>query len=271
VPLEGLGLADDQLDQLKLMIARPEGIILVTGPTGSGKTTTLYSVLNHINSEGINIMTLEDPVEYPMALVRQTSVAESAKLDFANGIRSMMRQDPDVILVGEIRDADTAEMAFRAAMTGHQVYSTLHTNSAIGAIPRLLDIGILPDIMAGNIIGIVAQRLIRRLCLHCKTPYQAEAHERTCSASPAMPRARSSIRPCGCERCDFQGYRGRSRSWNCCASNSDMDELIARRATAREMRNAARLARASVRWPTTACAAYSTARRRSRNSAASST
>jgi type II secretory ATPase GspE/PulE/Tfp pilus assembly ATPase PilB-like protein len=131
-------------------------------------------VLNHINSEGVNIMTLEDPVEYPMTLVRQTSAAESVKLDFANGIRSMMRQDPDIILVGEIRDADTAEMALRAAMTGHQVYSTLHTNSAIGAIPRLLDIGILPDIMAGNIIGIVAQRLVRRLCLHCKLAYQAE-------------------------------------------------------------------------------------------------
>jgi type II secretory ATPase GspE/PulE/Tfp pilus assembly ATPase PilB-like protein len=168
VPLDQIGLDDAQLDQLKLMIARPEGIILVTGPTGSGKTTTLYSVLNHINEEGINIMTLEDPVEYPMSMIRQTSVAEAAKLDFANGVRSMMRQDPDVILVGEIRDADTAEMAFRAAMTGHQVYSTLHTNSAIGAIPRLLDIGVLPDIMAGNIIGVVAQRLVRKLCPHCK-------------------------------------------------------------------------------------------------------
>ena len=142
VPLDKLGLQDAQLDLMKLMIARPEGIILVTGPTGSGKTTTLYSILNHINSEGINIMTLEDPVEYPMNMVRQTSVNEAAKLDFATGIRSLMRQDPDVILVGEIRDTDTAEMAFRAAMTGHQVYSTLHTNSAIGAIPRLLDIGI---------------------------------------------------------------------------------------------------------------------------------
>lgn len=117
VPLENLGLAEEHLHQLKLMISRPEGIILVTGPTGSGKTTTLYSVLNHINSEGIHIMTLEDPVEYPMAMVRQTSVSETAKLDFANGIRSMMRQDPDVILVGEVRDAETAEMAFRAAMT----------------------------------------------------------------------------------------------------------------------------------------------------------
>ena len=113
-------------------ISRPEGIILVTGPTGSGKTTTLYSILNHINHDGVNIMTLEDPVEYPMTLIRQTSVNEAAKLDFANGIRSLMRQDPDVILVGEIRDEDTAAMAFRAAMTGHQVYSTLHSNSAIG-------------------------------------------------------------------------------------------------------------------------------------------
>ncbi len=239
VPLEGLGLAEDQLDQLKLMIARPEGIILVTGPTGSGKTTTLYSVLNHINSEGLNIMTLEDPVEYPMALVRQTSVAEAARLDFANGIRSMMRQDPDVILVGEIRDTDTAEMAFRAAMTGHQVYTTLHTNSAVGAIPRLLDIGILPDIMAGNIIGVVAQRLVRRLCTHCKTPYQAEAHEARLLDTP-IDRPRPVIfRPCGCERCDFQGYRGRLAIMELLRIDGDMDELIARRATAREMRQLA--------------------------------
>ena len=236
VPLEGLGLAEKQLEQLKLMIARPEGIILVTGPTGSGKTTTLYSVLNHINSEGLNIMTLEDPVEYPMALVRQTSVAEASKLDFANGIRSMMRQDPDVILVGEIRDPDTAEMALRAAMTGHQVYSTLHTNSAIGAIPRLLDIGILPDIMAGNIIGIIAQRLVRRLCLHCKTPYQAEAHEALLLGNDAETHRPVIFRPCGCERCDFQGYRGRLAIMEILRLNGDMDELIARRCTAREIR-----------------------------------
>lgn len=239
VPLEGLGLTEKQLDQLKMMIARPEGIILVTGPTGSGKTTTLYSVLNHINSEGLNIMTLEDPVEYPMTLVRQTSVAESSKLDFANGIRSMMRQDPDVILVGEIRDADTADMALRAAMTGHQVYSTLHTNSAIGAIPRLLDIGILPDIMAGNIIGIVAQRLLRRLCVHCKTPYQAEAHEARLLGTRIDAPKPVIFRPCGCERCDFQGYRGRLAIMEILRMNSDLDELIARRSTVREIRQVA--------------------------------
>ena len=238
VPLEGLGLADPQLNQLKLMIARPEGIILLTGPTGSGKTTTLYSILGHINSEGLNIMTLEDPVEYPMALVRQTSVAEAVKLDFANGIRSMMRQDPDVILVGEIRDAETAEMAFRAAMTGHQVYSTLHTNSAIGAIPRLLDIGVLPDIMAGNIIGVVAQRLVRRLCPHCKTPYQAETHEARLLGAIDAPRP-VLFRPCGCERCDFQGYRGRLAIMEILRMNGDLDELVARRGTARELLKAA--------------------------------
>ena len=239
VPLENLGLAEEHLYRLKLMIARPEGIILVTGPTGSGKTTTLYSVLNHINSESIHIMTLEDPVEYPMALVRQTSVAETAKLDFANGIRSMMRQDPDVILVGEIRDADTADMAFRAAMTGHQVYSTLHTNSAVGTIPRLLDIGVLPDIMAGNIIGIVAQRLIRRLCDHCKSPYHAESHEMQLVGSPAGGPRPVLFRPTGCERCDYQGYRGRIAIMELLRIDSGIDELIARRATTHEIRTRA--------------------------------
>ena len=240
VPLEDLGLADEHLQHLKLMIARPEGIILVTGPTGSGKTTTLYSVPNHINSEGIHIMTLEDPVEYPMALVRQTSVAETSKLDFANGIRSMMRQDPDVILVGEIRDAETAEMAFRAAMTGHQVYSTLHTNSAIGTIPRLLDIGILPDIMAGNIIGIVAQRLIRRLCDQCKSPYHAETHEMQLVGTPADGSRPVLYRATGCERCDFQGYRGRIAIMELLRIDTGIDELIARRATTHEIRALAR-------------------------------
>ncbi|MDR0578902.1 MAG: Flp pilus assembly complex ATPase component TadA [Candidatus Accumulibacter sp.] len=239
VPLEGLGLTEQQLDLLKLMIARPEGIILFTGPTGSGKTTTLYSILNHINSEGLNIMTLEDPVEYPMALVRQTSVAESVKLDFANGIRSMMRQDPDVILVGEIRDAETAEMAFRAAMTGHQVYSTLHTNSAIGAVPRLLDIGVLPDIMAGNVIGVVAQRLVRRLCPQCKTPYQAESHETRLLKNAADAPRPVLFNPRGCERCDFQGYRGRLAIMEILRMNGELDELVARRGTAREIRRAA--------------------------------
>jgi len=234
VPLEALGLHEDQLMLLKRMIARPEGIILVTGPTGSGKTTTLYSILNHISHDGINIMTLEDPVEYPMPLIRQTSVNEAAKLDFANGIRSMMRQDPDVILVGEIRDEDTAHMAFRAAMTGHQVYSTLHSSSAIGAIPRLLDIGISAEIMAGNIIGIVAQRLVRRLCTHCRQPYVPDEAEHKLLGRDAGA-MQHIYRPIGCDRCDYQGYRGRLAIMELLKIDAEMDEMIAGRATGREL------------------------------------
>ncbi|MCX7897041.1 MAG: ATPase, T2SS/T4P/T4SS family [Rhodocyclaceae bacterium] len=233
VPLDQLGLREDHIAQLERMMARPEGIILVTGPTGSGKTTTLYSMLNQINHEGIHIMTLEDPVEYPLSLIRQTSLNEAVKLDFANGIRSMMRQDPDVILVGEIRDEETANMAFRAAMTGHQVYSTLHTNSALGAIPRLLDIGVLPDIMAGNIIGIVAQRLVRRLCPHCKkavAPSQEEMRRLARLAPPPMI-----YQPVGCPRCDYQGYKGRLAIMEVLRLDADIDELIVRRASRREL------------------------------------
>jgi len=238
VPLDGLGLEAGQLQLLKKMIARPEGIILLTGPTGSGKTTTLYSVLNHINNDGLNIMTLEDPVEYPMTLIRQTSVNEAAKMDFGNGIRSLMRQDPDVILVGEIRDEDTATMAFRAAMTGHQVYSTLHTNSAVGAVPRLLDIGIVPDILAGNIIGVIAQRLVRRLCKHCKQAYQASSGE--CGMLAARPdRPPTLYRAVGCDQCDYQGYRGRMAIIEILKMDAELDKLIARRATGRELQKAA--------------------------------
>ncbi len=240
VPLEDLGLQEDELKMLRLMMARPEGIILVTGPTGSGKTTTLYSILNHVNTEGVNIMTLEDPVEYPMAMIRQTSVNEVAKLDFASGIRSMMRQDPDVILVGEIRDQETAEMAFRAAMTGHQVYSTLHTNSAIGAIPRLQDLGVLPDIMAGNIIGVVAQRLMRRLCTHCREPYHPDDELTQKILGVDSSWTGDIYRAVGCEHCDNTGYRGRVAIMELFKMNGDIDELIARRATGREIREAAR-------------------------------
>jgi type II secretory ATPase GspE/PulE/Tfp pilus assembly ATPase PilB-like protein len=239
VPLERLNLHADDLHQLRRMLARPNGIILVTGPTGSGKTTTLYSILNQINTEGVNIMTLEDPVEYPMPRIRQSSLNEAARMDFASGIRSMMRQDPDVILVGEIRDSDTAGMAFRAAMTGHQVYSTLHANSAIGAIPRLLDIGVSAEIMAGNLIGIVAQRLVRRLCGKCREPYVADAHEcRLLAVAPGAPPPLIH-RATGCEECGLQGYRGRVAVMELLKIDADLDELIACRATLREFRNAA--------------------------------
>jgi general secretion pathway protein E/type IV pilus assembly protein PilB len=240
VPLDGLGLGEDELHVLKLMIARPHGVILVTGPTGSGKTTTLYSILNHINTESVNIMTLEDPVEYPMNMIRQTSINESAKMGFAEGIRSMMRQDPDIILVGEVRDRETAEMAFTAAMTGHQVYTTLHTNSAIGSVSRLLDIGILPDIISGNIIGIIAQRLVRKLCIYCRHSGPADALEmRLLGLAQDAPPA-TVWRAGACDQCGHQGYRGRIAIMELIKVSADIDEAIARRASSRELRKLAR-------------------------------
>ena len=235
VALDALHLKDDELTTLKLMVARPEGIILVTGPTGSGKTTTLYSILNYLNNESVNIMTLEDPVEYPTTMIRQTSASESSRLDFASGIRSLMRQDPDIILVGEIRDEDTASMALRAAMTGHQVFSTLHTNSALGAIPRLLDIGVKPDILAGNIIGVVAQRLIRRLCPVCREPVELGDLERNLLGLKVTDRKQVIYRPKGCQSCENQGYKGRVALMEVLRFDADLDELVARRGTPREL------------------------------------
>ncbi|HYN54934.1 MAG TPA: ATPase, T2SS/T4P/T4SS family [Methylotenera sp.] len=238
IPMERMGLRPSILDDLRLMMTRPEGILIVTGPTGSGKTTTLYSLLSHQNTEAVNIMTLEDPVEYPVTMMRQTSVAEVNKVDFANGIRSIMRQDPDIILVGEIRDEDTATMAFRAAMTGHQVFSTLHTNSALGAFPRLTDIGILPDIMAGNIIGVVAQRLVRVLCPHCKEPHKPNELERKVLRLKASDKPQI-YKPKGCKHCNQNGYRGRMAIMELLRIDSDMDSLISRKAHLDELQKLA--------------------------------
>jgi len=238
INLDRMNLAPESMPRLRLMLARPEGIMIVTGPTGSGKTTTLYSLLAEINDETVNIMTLEDPVEYPLNLMRQTSVNEAIKMDFANGIRSIMRQDPDIILVGEVRDRDTAEMAFRAAMTGHQVFTTLHTNSALGAFPRLLDIGIQPDIMSGNIIGVIAQRLVRVLCQFCKEAYRPSPEECALLGEPEIPGG-NLYRPVGCKQCGNKGYKGRMAIMEILVMDSDLDELVARRATTRELRTLA--------------------------------
>jgi type II secretory ATPase GspE/PulE/Tfp pilus assembly ATPase PilB-like protein len=238
ISLDRMNLTKDATDRINLMLARPEGILIVTGPTGSGKTTTLYSLLAQVNDETVNIMTLEDPVEYPLTLMRQTSVSEVARMDFADGIRSIMRQDPDIILVGEVRDKETAEMAFRAAMTGHQVFTTLHTNSALGAFPRLLDIGIQPDIMAGNIIGIIAQRLVRMLCTHCKEAYVPSREERVLLGF-AGEQVSYLHRSVGCKQCDNKGFKGRTAIMEILVMDGDLDELVARRATAKELRAAA--------------------------------
>jgi general secretion pathway protein E/type IV pilus assembly protein PilB len=238
ISLDRMRLSKPATDKINLMLARPEGMLIVTGPTGSGKTTTLYSLLSQVNDETVNIMTLEDPVEYPLTLMRQTSVNEVARMDFADGIRSIMRQDPDIILVGEVRDKETAEMAFRAAMTGHQVFTTLHTNSALGAFPRLLDIGIQPDIMAGNIIGVIAQRLVRVLCTHCKEAYAPSREERHLLGATGE-KVSFLHRSVGCKQCDNKGFKGRTAIMELLVMDSDLDELVARRATAKELRAAA--------------------------------
>lgn len=239
VPLDGLGLSESNLHAIHLMLAKPEGVILVTGPTGSGKTTTLYSILNHINTETINIMTMEDPVEYPMPMIRQTSINESAKMGFAEGIRSMMRQDPDVILVGEIRDDVTAEMAFRASMTGHQVFSTLHTNSAVGSMSRLSDLGVLPDILADNLIGIVAQRLIRRLCTRCKQSQEPGELERKLLGLDEAVHKLTIYSATGCAACDHTGYKGRTAIVEILRMNDYMKKLISQKTSAHELHKAA--------------------------------
>jgi type II secretory ATPase GspE/PulE/Tfp pilus assembly ATPase PilB-like protein len=227
--IEQFSLNESIQQTLQSMLSRPEGILIVTGPTGSGKTTTLYSLLANKNTEAVNIMTLEDPVEHPVSLMRQTSVNESNKVDFANGIRSIMRQDPDIILVGEVRDEDTAKMAFRAAMTGHQVFTTLHTNSALGVFSRLADMGISHEMMAGNIIGVIAQRLIRKLCTHCKTAMQPTKKERDILGL-RQDEQFEIYQAQGCQHCALTGYRGRMVIMELLCIDDEMDALVARRA-----------------------------------------
>ena len=225
VPLDKLGYSPSNEALLKKLLKRPEGIIVVTGPTGSGKTTTLYSVLSFINSIEINIMTLEDPVEYQLPLIRQTSIREGV-MDFSMGIKSLLRQDPDVIFIGEVRDEETAVMAVRAAMTGHQVFTTLHTNDALGVIPRLVDIGVPPTLLSGALIGVVAQRLARRLCSRCKK--EKIATEEECRLMDVDPKNPPKIyEAVGCPVCMQRGYKGRLAVSEIVRMDEKLDEMIA--------------------------------------------
>ncbi|BBP02153.1 GspE/PulE family protein [Sulfuriferula nivalis] len=233
IPLAELQLSSVQQQSLDAMLARPAGLVMVTGPTGSGKTTTLYSLLNHLNTEQVNIMTLEDPVEYPQDRIRQTSLNDAVKLDFSNGIRAIMRQDPDIILVGEVRDTDTAQMAFRAAMTGHRVFTTVHSNSALGVYARLRDIGVATDIMVGNINGIIAQRLVRQLCPACKIAVTLSSHELALMGVAGSEQMH--YRAAGCAQCARRGYRGRRLLMEVILVDDELDDLIARQVDASEL------------------------------------
>ena len=233
VPLEKLGFAEHNINLLKKLLKRPEGIIIVTGPTGSGKTTTLYSILNYINSIDVNIMTLEDPVEYQLPLIRQTNVREGT-VDFGNGIKSLMRQDPDIIFIGEVRDEETALMAVRAALTGHQVFTTLHTNDAMGAVPRLGDIGVPAHLLAGSLICTMAQRLARKLCSHCKKPRQATAEESQLLGFP-VDQPPTVYDPVGCSQCNNRGHKGRTAIIEILRVDEGLNELIATKASRHDM------------------------------------
>ncbi len=227
MPMEKLGFSEHNLNLIKQSQSKPEGIIIVTGPTGSGKTTSLYSMLNEINDVEVNIQTLEDPVEYSLPMIRQTHVREGV-LEFADGIKALLRQDPDIIFIGEIRDAETANMALKAAMTGHQVYTTLHTNDSFGAIPRLFDLNLKPGMVAGSIVSIFAQRLTRRLCDNCKEAYEPDIEEcRILEVNSSNPPTIYRAKQGGCDACGGAGYKGRTAVVEILPFDEDMDVLLA--------------------------------------------
>jgi general secretion pathway protein E len=206
--MEDLGMGPEQLADLQHALAQPNGIVLVTGPTGAGKTTTLYAGLNLLNDQTRNILTVEDPVEYAVEGIGQTQVNTKVGMTFAAGLRAILRQDPDVVMVGEIRDQETAEIAVQASLTGHLVLSTVHTNSAVAAITRLRDMGVESYLLASTLTAVLAQRLVRRLCPHCKQPYEADEAERRMLDLPEGETA-TLWRPVGCDQCGGIGYQGR--------------------------------------------------------------
>ena len=235
--LDSLGYDRHVVDLIKKLMRRPEGIVVVTGPTGSGKTTSMYSLLSYLNSMSVNIMTLEEPVEYDLPVIRQSDVRDG--MSFSDGVRSILRQDPDIVFIGEVRDSDTANMALRAAMTGHKVFTTLHTNDSLGAVSRLIDFGLSPGMLAGNIIAVMAQRLLRRLCPACKIPYTAGAEDcRILDVDPADPPTLYAAQ--GCESCRNTGYAGRTAIAEVLPFNEALDEVIVQGGTRRQIREAAK-------------------------------
>lgn len=241
-----LGLAKERLLQ---QLEKPNGMILTTGPTGSGKTTTLYATLNKLNGPGVKIITLENPVEYKIPGISQTPIDAKAGLTFASGLRAILRQDPDVVMVGEMRDLETAETAAQAALTGHVVLSTLHTNDAAGAIPRLIDLGVKPFVLAPAINAIIAQRLVRKICPKCKTKYTPQKHlaERVAmilksipgNAKIDMPKKLEFYHSTGCESCSGLGYKGRVGVYEVFTMNDNIEKLIIKQAGTSEIKQQA--------------------------------
>jgi type IV pilus assembly protein PilB len=239
VNLEKLGFGYETLKAWRRQIVMPNGIVLVTGPTGSGKSTTLYASLQEISREDVNVCTIEDPVEYNVPGVNQFQVHDKAGFTFANALRAMLRQDPDVIMVGEVRDADTARLATQAALTGHLVLSTLHTNDAPGAVTRLFNLGIEPYLVGATLCGVMAQRLVRKLCQHCKEPYEASLNEKRQLEKYGGP-VETLYRARGCGRCRKLGFAGRIGIYELLAPDDQLTERISQGAALNEIRELAR-------------------------------
>lgn len=235
VALGELGMSADVLAQVERLASRPHGMLLVTGPTGSGKTTTLYAALQRRDTAAEKIITVEDPVEYQLPGITQVPVHRQAGVSFGSALRSILRQDPDVVMVGEMRDAETAEIAVQAAMTGHLVVSTLHTNDAIGAIPRLLDLGVPEYLVAATVEGVLAQRLVRRICDGCREEYRPSA-EQVASLARRPVRRTTLWRGVGCAQCRDTGYRGRVGIYELLVMTDDVKDAVVRRASRAELR-----------------------------------
>jgi type IV pilus assembly protein PilB len=240
--LEDLGFSEEVLNHFKQLVRKSSGIILVTGPTGSGKTTTLYALLNMINSKEKNIITIEDPVEYRLALIRQTQINPKAGINFATGLRSILRQDPDIIMIGEIRDLETSEIAMQSSLTGHLVLSTLHTNDAPEAISRLMDIGVEPYLISSSVIGVLAQRLVRTICPDCKIPYQVDPKIMSDLGEDVLKLKGplTLYRGKGCKNCKHSGYWGRSGIFELLLVNEEIKKLISDRASTQVIRDVAK-------------------------------
>jgi general secretion pathway protein E len=235
VALAELGMSADVLAQVERLAARPHGMLLVTGPTGSGKTTTLYAALQKRDTFAEKIVTVEEPVEYQLPGITQVPVHRQAGVTFATALRSILRQDPDVVMVGEMRDAETAEIAVQAAMTGHLVFSTLHTNDAIGAVPRLLDLGVPEYLVAATVEGVLAQRLVRRICDACREEYRPSPEQVALLAGRPVRRA-TLWRGVGCAHCRSTGYRGRVGIYELLVLTDNLKDAVAHRASRAELR-----------------------------------
>ena len=236
--LSKIGMPSSVLEQFNKLIHLPEGIVLVTGPTGSGKTTTLYSALSELGSSEVNIMTIEDPVEYKLQGMAQIGVNPKINLNFAMGLRHILRQDPDVIMIGEIRDKETAEIAIQASLTGHLVLSTLHTNDAPSALTRLIDMGIESYLLTSSIVGVMAQRLVRTLCPLCKTPYTPSAEElQKLRLDPSLAKQKPFFKSVGCPACFDSGYKGRHGIYELMVINHDIKQQLLRSADAHQLQS----------------------------------